>query len=36
MRHEFGVYTDEVFANYYPPAFAMIVNLNSAAASPSF
>ena len=36
MRHEFGVYVDEVFSCYFPPAFGMIVNLNSAATSPSF
>jgi hypothetical protein len=36
MRHEFGVYVDELAAGFFMPAFAMIVNLNSAAVSPSF
>jgi hypothetical protein len=36
MRHEFGVYVDEVFALYFGPGFAILNNMNSAATSPSF
>ena len=36
MRHEFGVYVDEILASYFTPAFAMISNLNSASSTPSF
>jgi hypothetical protein len=36
MRYEYGVYVDEVFANYFLPAFAIINNLNAPAGTPSF
>lgn len=36
MRHEFGVYVDEVFASYFMPAFAAISNLNPPSGVPSF
>jgi hypothetical protein len=36
MRHEFGVYVDEVFAGYFMPAFAAITNLNPPAGAPVF
>jgi hypothetical protein len=26
-RYEYGVYTDEVLQNYFPPAFGMITNI---------
>ena len=36
MRHEFGVYVDEVFSCYFPPAFAVITNLNPPTGTQSF
>jgi hypothetical protein len=36
MRYEYGVYVDEVFANYFLPAFAVIYNLSPPAGTPSF
>lgn len=36
MRYEFGVYVDEVFAGYFPPAFAAITNLNPPTGTPSY
>lgn len=35
-RYEYGVYADEVFACYFPPAFAAITNLNGTSGSPSY
>jgi hypothetical protein len=36
MRYEYGVYVDEVFANYFLPAFAVIRNVNPTSGSPKF
>jgi hypothetical protein len=36
MRYEYGVYVDEVFANYFLPAFAIINNLNPPAGTTSY
>lgn len=35
-RYEYGVYTDEVFACYFTPAFGIINNLNSTAGTPKY
>lgn len=35
-RYEYGVYVDEIFAMYFPPAFAMIRNLNPSTGSMAF
>ena len=36
MTREFGVYLDEVFACYFPPAFALMTNLNPTTGTPTF
>lgn len=36
MRYEYGVYCDEVFTMYFPPAFAIITNLNGTAGPGQF
>lgn len=35
-RYEYGVYSDEVFACYFTPAFAVLSNLNSPNGTPTF
>jgi hypothetical protein len=34
-RYEYGVYVDEVFANYFTPGFAAITNLNTPNGTPT-
>lgn len=36
MRHEFGVYVDEVLADYFMPAYALIDNLNQVGGVQTF
>lgn len=35
-KYEYGVYVDEVFSCYFPPAFGAIYNLNTPTGTPSF
>jgi hypothetical protein len=35
-RYEYGVYTDEVFAGYFMPAFAVLNNVNPSTGTPTF